>query len=362
MIYLGLLSIMFIFAFLDVCEERQFPNYKNIFLTFFFIMLFFIASFRYNTGYDYDSYKDIFNRVSGSTLFNMDIEFGFTTLCYVLKLLGLSFEVLIFIMALVSLVFKYKAIKQYSIYPFISLVIYFSGNFIIQDFGQIRQGLAIALSLYSIRYIKERKLVGYLILMAFAIAFHYSAVIFLPFYFIGNIKLANRQMIIILAFSFVIYAVFRFGVFEFIFTRIINLPYVINKYKAYSGAPLGFTGFTFIFRVVIFVAFVLLERDIRNNCTYYDILKSGYFLSIIMYIVFNVNEGLATRGALYFKTFEILLIPYIVYGVKNKIVVFNTILIFYLYSLKDLVGALMGQTEKFIPYKNLIFEFVKKLV
>ncbi|GIM28308.1 hypothetical protein CPJCM30710_09740 [Clostridium polyendosporum] len=325
-------------------------------------MLFFVAGFRYNTGYDYDSYKDIFNRVNSSTLFNMGIEFGFTTLCYILKLLGLGFEVLIFIIALVSLVFKYKSIKQYSIYPFISLIIYFSANFIIQDFGQIRQGLAIAFSLYSIRYIKERRLVSYLILMAFAIAFHYSAVIFLPFYFIGNVELSNRKLIIIVAFSFVIYAVFRFGVFEFIFTKIINLPYVIYKYKAYSGAPLGFVGFTFVFRVAIFIAFLLLERDIRNNYTYYNILKNGYFLSIIMYIIFNVNEGLATRGALYFKTFEILLIPSIVYAVKNKIVVFNAILVCYLYTLKDLVGALMGQTEKFIPYKNLIFEFMKKLI
>lgn len=360
MIYLAILGAIFIFAFLDVCEEKVFPKYRYVFLAFFFVFLLLFAGLRYEIGYDYNSYRAIFRTVTLFNLTKMDVELGYNALNLFLKTIGFGFQAVLFIVAAVSLFFKYEAIKKYSIYPFVSLAIYFSSNFIIQDFGQIRQGLAIAMALYSIGAIKDRKLIKFLALMTVAVSFHYSAVLFLPFYWLGNIKLSYKKMGIILAASVIFYIAIVLGVFEYVFTHILKSEYILYKLKAYSGEPIGFFTFTFIFRVLVFAAFVALEEKIRPKCKYYDILRNGYFLSIIMYIVFNTNEGLATRGALYYKMFEVLLVPYIVYGVKDKLLVFNAIMIFYLYSIKDVIGAVFGRADQFTPYNNIIFEFIKK--
>lgn len=361
MIYLIILGVMFLFAFLDVCEEHAFPRFRYVFLAFFFIFLLFFAGFRYKVGYDYDSYKSIFKMVTLSNFAHLDVEAGYTALNLVLKKLGFGFQAVLFVVAAWSLFFKYETIKKYSVYPFVSLIIYYASNFIIQDFGQIRQGLALAMTLYSIGAIKERNPVKFFALMAVAVGFHYSAVIFIPFYWLGNIKLSYKKMLSILAASLIFYILILGGVFEYVFTHVLKSEYILYKYKAYSGTPLGFFDFTFVFRVFIFGAFLALRDKIELKCKYYNILKNGYFLSIIMYIVFNTNEGLATRGALYFKLFEIIIVPYIIYAVKNKLLVFNAIIIFYVYTIKDVVGALLLQTNKFIPYDNVIIEFLKHL-
>ena len=360
MIYLVILGVMFIFAFLDVCEEEVFPKYRYIFLAFFFILLFLFAGLRYEIGYDYYSYRDIYNAVHLGNLTKLDLEIGYTVFNLIIKTLGLGFQVVLILIAAFSLFFKYEAIKKYSVYPFISLIIYFSSNFIIQDFGQIRQGLAVAMTLYSISAIKDRKLVKFLAMMTIAVSFHYSAILFLPFYWIGNIKLSYKKMGIILAASVVLYIAIVLGGIEFVFTHVIRSEYILYKFKAYSGEPMGFFAFTFIFRVFIFAAFVKLEEKIRPACRYYDILRNGYFIAIVLYIVFNTNEGLATRGALYYKMFELFLIPYIIYGVKDKLLVFNAIMVFYLYTIKDVVGAVFGRADQFSPYNNVILEFIKK--
>lgn len=361
MIYLAVLGTMFVFAFFDVCDEEHFPKYRQIFLALFFVFLLAFTGLRYKVGYDYDSYKSIFDMVTIKNFMSLYVEPGYTGLNLLLKSIGLGFQAVLFVVAAISLFFKYEAIKKYSIYPFVSLIIYFSSNFIIQDFGQIRQGLAIAMTLYSIGAIKERKLFKFLALMAVAVSFHYSAVIFVPFYFLGNIKLSYKKILAILAASILFYVMILMGVFEYLIVNVLKSEYILWKYKAYSGTPLGFFDFTFAFRVFVFAAFAYLEEKIRPACPYYDILRNGYFISIIMYIVFNTNEGLATRGALYFKTFEILLVPYIIYAVKDRLLVFNAVILFYFYTIKDVVGALLLQTEKFVPYNNVLFEFFKHL-
>jgi len=361
MIYLIILGVMFVFAFFDICDEEHFPKYRYIFLALFFIFLLAFAGLRYKVGYDYDSYKSIFDTVTMKNFMSLYIEVGYTGLNAVLKTLGFGFEAVIFVVAAWSLFFKYEAIRKYSIYPFVSLILYFSSNFIIQDFGQIRQGLAIAMTLYSIGSIKERNLIKFLVLMGIAMSFHYTAVLFVPLYFLGNIKLSYKQMLAIVAASIMFYVMILMGVFEYFITHVLHSEYILWKYQYYSGEPLGFFDFTFIFRVFVFAAFVYLGDKIKPVCKYYDILRNGYFIAIIMYIVFNTNEGLATRGALYYKTFEIILVPYIIYAVKNKLFVFNAALIFYFYTVKDVLGAILWQTEKFLPYNNVLFEFFKHL-
>ena len=55
MIYLLILFFIFILAFLDVSDDAVFPKYKNTLLIFCFMLMFIIAGFRYQVGYDFNS-------------------------------------------------------------------------------------------------------------------------------------------------------------------------------------------------------------------------------------------------------------------------------------------------------------------
>ena len=361
MIYLIILFIMFILAFLNISDERIFPKYEKILLILLFIFLFIFAAFRYDTGYDFNSYKQIFDNLNFNKIFLTDIEIGFSTVVCCIKALGLGYQWLILLIASISLLFKYKAIEKYSIYPFVSLMIYFSSNFIIQDFGQMRQGLAVALALYSIQYIKDQKLIKFLSIIFIAIMFHYSAIVFVPLYWLSKLDLNLKAIISILGISIALFIIMKTGIIEYILYNIIKSQFLINKYIAYTskGGYLGFLKLTFIFRVGIFILFYLLKDKIKPNCKYYNVLATGYLLSIFMYIAFNSNVGLATRGSIYFKMLEIFIIPQIIYAVKDKIIVFNLLFIFYLLTFKDLFFEVSSFKNNFIPYKSTIMEFLK---
>ena len=363
MIYLLILFFIFILAFLDVADDAVFPKYKNILLIFCFILMFIVAGFRYQVGYDFNSYERIYNNITLSNFRGNNLEIGFSLFVCLLKRIGFGFPVMMISIAMASLFIKYRVIKEYSVYPFISMLVYFSANFIIQDFGQIRQGLAIAFTLYSIKYIKEKKLYKYLIIIFMAIMFHYSAVLFLPMYWLSRINV-NKKVI---ATAFVVSGVFfvfsKSGLLDYLVLKVIDQPYITYKYVAYMSGEggIGIFKLTFLSRLVIFALFYLLRDKIKENCECYNILAMAYLVSIFMYVAFNFNGALATRGALYFKIVEILIIPQIIYAVKDKIIMFNGLMILYLFTFKDLYFEIMSSGDRFMPYKNLIVEFLRNV-
>ena len=363
MIYLLILFFIFILAFLDVSDDAVFPKYKNTLLIFCFMLMFIIAGFRYQVGYDFNSYERIYNNITLSNFRGNNLEIGFSLFVCLLKKIGLGFPVMIMLIAMASIFIKYKVIREYSVYPFISLLVYFSANFIIQDFGQIRQGLAIAFTLYSIKYIKDKKLFKYLIVMMMAIMFHYSAVLFLPMYWLARINVNKKVIATALIVSGVFFVCSKSGVIDYVVLKVINQPYISYKYVAYmsSAGGIGIFKLTFLSRLVIFTLFYVLRGKIKENCECYNILSMAYLISIFMYVAFNFNGALATRGALYFKIVEILIIPQIIYAVKDKIIMFNGLMILYLFTFKDLYFEIMSSSDRFMPYRNLISEFLRNV-
>lgn len=73
----------------------------------------------------------------------------------------------------------------------LSFIIYLSYTFILHDMIQMRAGVAIGLMLIAVRFIYERKWIWYFSFTIIAFYFHYSAIIFVFFYFLPG-KYLNR--------------------------------------------------------------------------------------------------------------------------------------------------------------------------
>ena len=158
------------------------------------------------------SYPVIFRRcgrmawqdLSGNGEENFNIGFVYLTkLLYIITDGNYQMYVTI-IMLFVS--FSYmRFIKRYSPSP-IQSVLYFLGLLYFSfHFNALKQSVAMVFVLYSFDAVIDRKLLRFLILMACASVFHYPALVFLPAYWIGNMRLGRSYLILLVVIMVVVY-------------------------------------------------------------------------------------------------------------------------------------------------------------
>ncbi|WP_133126210.1 EpsG family protein, partial [Vibrio breoganii] len=68
-------------------------------------------------------------------------------------------------------------------------------------FNGIRQAVALSLVFFSFRYIESRKLVPFLLIIAFAYLFHRSVLLVAPIYFVYKLNLSKFQLYMLIAIS-----------------------------------------------------------------------------------------------------------------------------------------------------------------
>jgi len=68
---------------------------------------------------------------------------------------GFSFYIFTFLLAIAAITIKYKAFTEHAIYPAFAMLLFMYPTLLVSDGGQMRQGMAMAIILFSFRYIKE---------------------------------------------------------------------------------------------------------------------------------------------------------------------------------------------------------------
>ncbi|KRM21028.1 EpsG family protein [Latilactobacillus graminis] len=149
---------------------------------FIFILMVLLAGLRYNVGTDYVLYSgyQIPMVLEGQDanvepLYQLLIRFG--------NMLG-SYQWIFFFTHFIILFFILKFIKEQSLNSVLSIYILIFGTFYNFSLNVMRQSLATAIFLYSIKYIYEKRYFRYFFLILVAYFFHHSSILFVPFYFL----------------------------------------------------------------------------------------------------------------------------------------------------------------------------------
>lgn len=126
----------------------------------FFIFCFFILSFiRWETGTDWTPYYDVFKSIEipweTLTDYLHGFEPGFMILYNIAKSISDSYTIMLLTEAIILYFCIYYFIKAHSFYPILSLLIYYSMSFAGIFF--VRQNIAMAILLCSLKYIYEKK-------------------------------------------------------------------------------------------------------------------------------------------------------------------------------------------------------------
>ncbi len=199
-------------------------------------------------------------------------------------------------------------IMKYSCNKCMSYVTYTAIFFPFMGLTGIRQALAIVLvSICGYSFVKERKFLKFLVLVFLAVCLHKTAIIILPFYFLGGIRLKKWHRYVAVIGIMVCFA------FQNSIIAILNKIGGYN-YQMYEGA--GTYTFTIFVLGILALTFYQYDYLVKNNKEvgyYINAIVIGSFLLPLSYI-----NPTMLRLAYYYYIYLVLLIPELPYTVKEK--------------------------------------------
>lgn len=190
----------------------------------------------------------------------------------------------------------------------LTLLLYIVFPFVLHDVIQIRAAVAAGVFTYAFRFAFERKWWIYFPLIAACMLFHYSAVVFLPLYFLPR-KNLNKPFWIIL--TLVVLAMGFAGIHMGMLSRYIPLGIVENYVEAYLGSrehTSSANGFYRVFLCLLIVVMIMRIDVIKKHYPFAVYLLPVYIFSQSAYLLFGDIAVLQSRVGELFGVVEIFVI------------------------------------------------------
>lgn len=284
---------------------------KKVFCFYSIVILTLFNGLRVGIGNDYAQYLNIYNQINAG-LYSA-IEPTYILLSKLLFDAQYGFNYLLAIYTFLTYLILYRVIYEYKI-GCLSSILLFSTGFVFYANNQVRQALATALFIYSIRYIISRDFLKYVGFIFFgAVFFHFSSIILIAAYFIKKTYFNRFFIIFILCLSFVI---MKLNLVGSIIVNIISiLPYYSDLYlKRFSSAfvPQEGSGIGIIFWMLIAAYIVLYQRKTSS-----PVLVNLFIVGTIINIIF-INYDIFERISFYFIYIRFILIALIMKSMTMK--------------------------------------------
>lgn len=344
------LSCLTVFDFL---KEKANKNVAFI-LAVFILILF--GGLRYAISSDYFNYQRIFNEVivtkDWASFFT---EYGYLWFNFIVNKLFQSFEFFIFIFCMISVLTKSYVISKLSPYPIFSIVIYFVFFFLLDDMGAIRRGFACSLVFYSFYTSFKKQNYTALLFILLAISIHVSAIFAIPFLFLHTYKITNKFFFRLFTIS-VIFSVFFNNYNELLISYQINL-FAYQKFVSYFFSVYNYDSTVVELGLMLRIFFVLYLIRFRNKFVehiYFENMLSLYATSIFILIIFS-KYLIFSSIVIYFKLFEVVLIPIVIKCTFLKYRPFVTA-IFFAYVFFSLLRLLKSPVSDFNVYHSILHE------
>lgn len=192
--YLVIFLLLFFASVLEVRGVTSRTRYVLRLLCFFAV--FATAAFKYETGVDWLTYTLSFD-LGQRPLYELfevgwseytalpRFELGYFLLSGFCKMFG-NIQLLYFLLALINIIFLYKALTYFSPYPILCLLGYYCFVFFILDMSGVRQSVAVNIALYGMRYVCEKRWWRYAGFIVLAGLFHQTAYALLVIYPLFN--------------------------------------------------------------------------------------------------------------------------------------------------------------------------------
>lgn len=182
-IILGLMGLGYVLTEKKREKKRTICYYAVVFLVFTFF-----ASFRYAIGFDYFSYRNLYE-ITAEWTFGDILSFYwheplFFLVCKLFNLFHCPFTGFLVGIHLFLFFVAMRFLYQESKLPWVSVYLYITLQFFAYNMNLIRQSIAVSFFLLAYPYLKNRKILPYSILIGLGGLFHNSLFVIYPFYYL----------------------------------------------------------------------------------------------------------------------------------------------------------------------------------
>ena len=280
----------------NISGNKKYIYSKNAFNFILIILLIYwtlVIGLQYDTGTDYNSYKNIFKK---GKFYRSSNEFLFYYFALFLSKHNIHYQFGFIIIALLQFILFFVFLKKMSLlynYLFIYLFFFTCVAFYNQT-NAIRQFVAVYIFLLSLWFAYKRKIWFYIISIIIASFFHASALALLPIYFLSRIKPSEYFLFFLLLICFII-SLIEIDKFT---QKIIPLFSIYEKYLTHEWAMSKITTINKLMKY-IYVPFYLFSLACYKNLNE----KDKYFFNVgfvsFCLIVLSLSSRVLTRFSMY---------------------------------------------------------------
>ena len=357
-----------VYSFLEV---NNYKNYNSVWVVVAFLTV--LIGLRYWIGADYGiyfrAYHDLGEKLDASNILNMAIdgkkqvhmEWLYLFFANAIYEAGISFYIFTFLLAIAAITIKYKAFTEHAIYPAFAMLLFMYPTLLVSDGGQMRQGMAMGILLFSFKYIKERKLLLFLFIVYLAASFHTSAVVFIITYWIVLIPMNSTRILIAVLISM---ALSPLKLYQYIsLLDSFASTGVYSGFQSYESLDIEETSVRFIklsdLICILYTYFlVTYDKAACQKIPYYEYMRNIGVLGICLYFVFRWNDIFASRLVSNYLIYMPIVLVNIVAAVSNDRLrkslqyVLLVFVVFQYFVYANQHGLRAGYT---IEYRNLLW-------
>ena len=219
------------------------------------------------------------------------------------------------IYAFLAVPLKVYAIKRLSPYWYLSILLWFTHLFVIQEMTQIRVAVATGIFLFSLPFLADGQKRKFSLCLVCAILFHYSALALLPLLLLGNKDLTRPYRWVLVVVPVLMYA------FPFIgmdMLKLIPIPFIQQKLQMYEelmvyegGVWADINIYNAMALVRLFAYYMLIWKYdyLKEKYPYMPILLKVFCYSICVYVGLSFLPPIAMRVEEFIAIIDCIMFP-----------------------------------------------------
>lgn len=244
---------------------------------------------------------------------SLNDEVGYKFLQRILTLLGINWQIFLFITAIIIVGSYSVLVKKYSCYAYAPYFLYVTIGLFAMNMTGIRQSLAVAFCLIAYMFAEKRKILWFIVSVTIAVTIHASALCFFPVYFIFLIKKTSKKVLLIFLFLPLLTRAFSSLLARVLYMFAFN-RYIGNGYFSSVNLDLNILAELFPFAILVlgFILLIVKAEITSRDCNLFimtSIYASTYQLTHAVYM--------AGRLCFYFSPFMVLFLGNAVFSIKD---------------------------------------------
>ncbi len=217
-------------------------------------------------------------------------EIGYITFNYFMGFLTANRYIYILVLTLIAYYLIFRSFSQ-NLYNYLFGIIIFLGLYFFFTFTYIRQMLAAVILWNSIKYIIDKKLIKFILVVILAASFHNSALLFLPLYFVAHRIYKAQYVVIVMAGCFLLgLTPLPMGMFE----TYGDISGDLERAELYTIEDISGFRFEYVLEAVVFLFIILSNyKDFKGSDRRLPVILNCAlcFCGVLLIFTRSINGG-----------------------------------------------------------------------